>query len=518
MMKSFRIALMLGLASLPAVAIRADEFPFARPVQPPRRVQVMAHRGAHGLAPENTAAAIEESIADSVDWVEVDVRLASDGRHVVIHDATLERTTDGSGRVADRSAASLKGLDAGLKFSRRFAGEKVPTLAEVLAIARDRANLYLDCKEIDPAQLARDITYAGMERQVVVVARPDVLRAVRSAPGGDRLAVMPKWKAADGLSAFHDDLKPAAVEIQAGDVTAEACRFFHGRALKVLAVALKDNDRAEVWDRVIEAGADWVQTDRAEEVLARESLKRIPTGRVKVAHHRQASRYAPENTLPALEKSIRLGADLIDFDVCTSRDGVPVLMHDATLDRTTNARGPVRQRDAAELARLDAGKWFGLPYAGTPVPTLEAFLHAAGDRAELYLDAKDITPEAIVAVLRSQNLIERTAVHAKVDDLVRLRTLEPRLRRVPNLLRRPDLDDLIDRVHPYAIDAHLDILSKDVIDRCHAKGVKVFTVTHGAEESVETCLRAIRDGVDVIQTDHPVRVLRALELSGGSRR
>jgi glycerophosphoryl diester phosphodiesterase len=323
---------------------------------------------------------------------------------------------------------------------------------------------------------------------------------------------MPKWTTADGLASFHDDLKPAAVEIQAGDVTPAACRAFHDRSLKVLAIALKDNDRPEVWDRVIDAGADWVQTDRAEELLARESLKRIPSQRVKVVHHRQASRYAPENTLPALEKSIRLGADLIDFDVCASRDGVPVLLHDATLDRTTNARGPVRERDASQLARLDAGRWFGSPYAGTPVPTLEAFLHAAGDRAELYLDAKSIAPEALVAALRSQNLVERTLVHATVDELVRLRGLEPRLRRVPNLLRRSDLDDLIDRVQPFAIDAHLDVLAKDVIDRCHARGVKVFTITHGAEESLQTYLVAIRNGVDAIQTDHPVRVLRAIEL------
>ena len=513
-----RSALLLGLAWLVTTSASAGEFPFARPVQPPRRVQVMAHRGAHEMAPENTAAAIEGSIADSVDWIEVDVRLTRDGRHVLFHDADFGRMTGRSGLVADRTVDEIKALDVGSKFARRFAGEKVPTLAEALALAKGRANLYLDCKQVDPAQLVRDVIRAGMEKQAVVVAPPDVLKAVRSITGGDRLALMPKWKPADGLDSFFDDLKPAAVEIQAEDVTEATCRSFHGRGLKVLAIALKQDDRPEAWDRVIAAGADWVQSDRAEEILAREVLGRVGQARVKIAHHRQASRYAPENTLPALEKSVRLGADLIDFDVRTSLDGVLVVLHDATLDRTTDARGPILRRDSAGLARLDAGSWFGLPFKGTPVPTLDAYLNGFGDRAEPYLDGKAAAPEALVAALRSHGLIDRALVHLKVEELVRLREVEPRLRRVPNLVNAADLDSLIERVKPYAIDAHLDVLSKGVIDRCHARGVKVFTVAHGGEESLETYRRAILDGIDVIQTDHPIRVLRAIELLEASGR
>jgi glycerophosphoryl diester phosphodiesterase len=70
-------------------------FPFFEPVRPPRAVQVMAHRGAMGRAPENTATALEQSIADGVEWVEVDFRRTRDGRQVLLHDGTLDRTTDG---------------------------------------------------------------------------------------------------------------------------------------------------------------------------------------------------------------------------------------------------------------------------------------------------------------------------------------------------------------------------------------------------------------------------------------
>ena len=191
-------------------------------------------------------------------------------------------------------------------------------------------------------------------------------------------------------------MRPAAVEIDAVDVTPETCREFHRRGIKVQAKVLGGDDRPEVWDRMAAAGVDWLQTDRAEEVLARQALKAIRGPRPRIAHHRGASRDAPENTLPALEKSIRLGADLVEFDIRTTRDGRHVLLHDATLNRTTDGKGPVRDRTGAEIHQLDAGFWFGRPFRGTPVPTLDEFLDAAGRRVELYVDAKDIAPEALV--------------------------------------------------------------------------------------------------------------------------
>ena len=107
------------------------------------------------------------------------------------------------------------------------------------------------------------------------------------------------------------------------------------------AKTLGENDRPEVWDRVAAAGVDWVQTDFAEEVIASQILKKLAAKPVKIAHHRGASRYAPENTLPALEKAIRLGADFVEFDLQTTRDGEFVLLHDRTsTGRRTGAGRP----------------------------------------------------------------------------------------------------------------------------------------------------------------------------------
>ena len=320
----------------------------------------MAHRGAMRQAPENTARALELSIDDTVEWVEVDVRLTKDGHHVLFHDDQLGDKTDGTGRVRDRTLAEIRALDAGTKFAPRFAGARILTLAEGLELARGRVNLYLDCKDVDPAQLAHEVIAAKMEHQVVIYDAPSVLKAVRAAAKSE-LALMTKWRPQFGISPWVDEVRPAAVEIDAGDVTPEVCREFQHRGIKVQAKTLGADDRPEVWDRVAAAGVDWVQTDLAEEVIARQTLKKIGAKPVKIAYHRGAARYAPENTLPALEKAIRLGADFVEFDLQTTRDGGFVLLHDRTLNRTTNGRGPVREWDLAKIESLDAGSWFGQP-------------------------------------------------------------------------------------------------------------------------------------------------------------
>lgn len=92
----------------------------------------LAHRGASSLAPENTLAAFRKAVDLGADGLELDVHLSRDGRLVVIHDEQLNRTTNGRGLVKDHTLAELRELDAGSWFSQEFAGERIPTLEEVL--------------------------------------------------------------------------------------------------------------------------------------------------------------------------------------------------------------------------------------------------------------------------------------------------------------------------------------------------------------------------------------------------
>ena len=99
---------------------------------------IFAHRGASAHAPENTLASFELALAQRADAIELDVKLSADGQVVVIHDPSVDRTTDGKGKVKDLTLAELKALDAGSFFSQEFAGEKIPTLEEVFETLGNR--------------------------------------------------------------------------------------------------------------------------------------------------------------------------------------------------------------------------------------------------------------------------------------------------------------------------------------------------------------------------------------------
>ena len=156
-----------------ATACRAREFPFFEPIQPPRSFQVMVHRGEARQAPENTRPALVRCIEDGLEWAVVDVRLTKDGHHVLAHCDRLQAGTNGSLPIAEHTLDELKQLDLGSVFAARFAGERVLTLQECFDLAKGKLNLYLDCKAVNPEQLAREILAAGMERQVVVYDQPD---------------------------------------------------------------------------------------------------------------------------------------------------------------------------------------------------------------------------------------------------------------------------------------------------------------------------------------------------------
>lgn len=127
--------------------------------------------------------------------------------------------------------------------------------------------------------------------------------------------------------------------------------------------------------------------------------------------HRGAPRVAPENTLAALEAAYQRGATWVECDVQLTADGIPVIFHDDTLQRTTNGRGRLCTFRYEELATLDAGRWFSAAFAGEPIPRLEDWLalalrHQMGVNLELKLDARDsrVQPlvEAVMQVLTKQ--------------------------------------------------------------------------------------------------------------------
>ena len=123
-----------------------------------RQFDTVAHRGAAGYAPENTIVAFDKGLELKADYIELDVQRSKDGELVVIHDTTVDRTTDGTGKVGDLTLAELRSLDAGSFKGEQFAGEKIPTFEEVLDRYHGKIGILIELKSPE--------LYPGIEEAV----------------------------------------------------------------------------------------------------------------------------------------------------------------------------------------------------------------------------------------------------------------------------------------------------------------------------------------------------------------
>ncbi|MGI6460048.1 MAG: glycerophosphodiester phosphodiesterase [Candidatus Hydrogenedentales bacterium] len=148
------------------------------------RIEVIAHRGASARAPENTLAAFQLAHELKADWFELDCTLTSDGEVLCIHDSTVDRTTNGKGAVAEMTLAELKQLDAGAWKHADFAGERLPTLAESLDLARGRIGVYIEIKSSDnDAALEQAILDRARDLPILSRAEGDAMLALMAESG-----------------------------------------------------------------------------------------------------------------------------------------------------------------------------------------------------------------------------------------------------------------------------------------------------------------------------------------------
>lgn len=256
---------------------------------------LVAHRGGSGLAPENTLEAFRDAVDRwRADMLEMDVRLTRDGEVVVIHDATVDRTTDGSGPVADRTLAELQALDAGARFvdpegrpSFRGRGVVVPRFEEVL-LALPRVRLNVEAKE--PAVAARMVEivrrHGATERVLVAAEREGSRRAVRGYAGpwgASRLQVSRFWllrrlPGGVGYVPRADILQVPESWYGLRIVSPSFIRAAHRRNLPVQVWTVDDPARMR---RLLSWGVDGIQTDRPDvlaRVLHEETGRPLPPG------------------------------------------------------------------------------------------------------------------------------------------------------------------------------------------------------------------------------------------------
>lgn len=230
--------------------------------------------------------------------------------------------------------------------------------------------------------------------------------------------------------------------------------------------------------------------------------------------HRGASGVLPENTRHSFVKALDLGAQAIELDVQLTRDEVPVIIHDETLDRTTNGSGRVCDTDFTTIAELDAGSWFGASFQGVEVPTLEEVLRLIGGRALINIELKPDAERVHTLVKHVVTTVARLDCFDHVvfssferAALKRIRNLAPGAR-LGVLCGADDVEDAISfarMVRASNLHPHVRAVDSGLIETAHACGWRVWTWT--ANEPGEIALLAAM-GVDGIFTDYPDRVVQ----------
>jgi len=227
-----------------------------------------------------------------------------------------------------------------------------------------------------------------------------------------------------------------------------------------------------------------------------------------VVGHRGASGHAPENTLASFALAAEMGADAVECDVHLSADGVPIVIHDDSLERTTSGRARVTARTRAVLKSPDAVR-------GQTIPTLAELLAWCRDRVPLSIEIKNGPiyhrglPDRVVDLVREHGMVDRTSVISFDHFAIRrVKELEPRLAVGALLAARPIDGPAIARAAMAdALLPHWGFATPDLVEAAHAAGLAVSVWTVNEEAALRTVVDA---GVDAIATDYPDRILAAL--------
>ncbi|MBW7473165.1 glycerophosphodiester phosphodiesterase [Paenibacillus oenotherae] len=234
--------------------------------------------------------------------------------------------------------------------------------------------------------------------------------------------------------------------------------------------------------------------------------------------HRGASGYAPENTMAAFEKALELDADYIELDVQLSRDGRLMLIHDTTVNRTTNGTGLVGSMTYDELKTLDAGSFFSPAFAGEPIPSLDEALDRYHNRIGILIEIKSphLYPgieEKIAQALRVRGLHQSNDQKIIVQsfDFQSLKKFHSLLPEVPiGVLTAGSYhltEEMLAEFSAYAdyINPNLLFVNEDVVQRIHAHGMGIMTWTVRDAAQVRPLLKL---NVEGIITDYPDYVIR----------
>jgi len=470
----------------------------------PARPYAIAHRGASAYAPGNTLRAFELAATLGADLWEVDIRLTRDGRLVAHHDATL---ADGRA-IADLDYDTLRAVT-------RAAGRPMALLDEVLRLARARdAGIYADVKDLSAVVPTLEALQAhGIERAVIGAFDAEAARRLEAAGSPYPRAV----------------LVPLGVE-----------PFAHARGADIVHLCWERMDRpqdaltSELFEqarRNSQAIVIWHEEDPVRMAAIRDKpIFGICSDRPELVHpfvapedwpvttvaHRGANTIAPENTLEAAECAFAAGFDVVELDIHTSCDGELVVIHDYTVNRTTDGQGLVTDFTLDELRRLDAGSWFDPHFSHLTLPTLTEMLDL-GKRygRQIYVEIKKASVSRVLEAVETADMLDNVFFWSYRHD--QLKELKARDARARIMLRRQDFETL-EQVLASLQPALIEYMPEDdwsELDAVRAAGVPLMICYMGRDSGTMDQVIAARP--DIVNIDDLFLFRRRLAAHGLTR-
>jgi len=244
----------------------------------------------------------------------------------------------------------------------------------------------------------------------------------------------------------------------------------------------------------------------------------VSSQRVLVIAHRGDSKVAPENTIPAFRSAVSAGCDLVELDYVHSADGIPVVLHDNTLDRTTNAvvkwgmrKNRVAHKTLAELRQLDAGTWFGTQFSGVGIPTLEESLNAIQAGSMTLIERKAGDAATCVELLKAKDLVEQVVVQSFDWRYVKAcHDLAPNLVLAAlggRQLTEKKLDQIV-ATGARIVAWHTASMSADAIDAIHRRGLRAWVWT---VDDLRRADQLVEHGIDGIISNVPAQIGKLVE-------
>lgn len=225
-------------------------------------IEVVVHRGANFLAPENTLPSARAALKYGAEWIELDVRKSKDGVLYNLHDETLDRTTDGHGPIHLVTSSEIERLDAGSWFGPAFRGLKVPRIETMLDSLKGKANVFFDVKKGTPvADLVKLVRAKGFEKNSFFwfADAKMIPEFVKLAP---EMKIKVNASDIEGIKKWQAVCRPSYVEIEPENITKELVNYCHKNGILVMAAIQNGNE--EAYKKAIQAQPDLVNIDQPE--------------------------------------------------------------------------------------------------------------------------------------------------------------------------------------------------------------------------------------------------------------